>query len=384
MKKRLKVLHIITRLDKGGSSENTLLTASGLDKGRFDVTLVFGKTKDPDGRVRRALSDNGINYRVVPRLVRQLDPWSDLTAFLRLYAIIKRGDFDIVHTHTSKAGILGRWAAKLAGVKVIIHTPHGHIFYGYFGPVRNRLFIMLERFTAHITDRIITLTQRGKDEHVKFGISKADKFVSIYSGVELEKFINSNYDPAQARESLGIPPNGPVIGTITRLEPVKGNMYFIEAIPQVIKIFPDLKVIITGDGAQKRAMENKIKELSLSRNVILRGATNDAPGALSALDIFVLPSLNEGMGRCLLEAMALSKPIIATDVGGVSEIVENGVNGILVPPKDPDALAQAIISLLGNKARADGMGKSGKGKLNRFFSAQAMVEKIEALYEELT
>ncbi len=383
MKKRFKVLHIITRLDKGGSSENTLLTASGLDKERFDVTLVFGKTKDPDGQVRRALSDNGINYRVVPRLVRQLDPWSDLTAFLRLYAIIKRGDFDIVHTHTSKAGILGRWAAKLAGVKVIIHTPHGHIFYGYFGPVRNWLFIMLERFTAHITDRIITLTQRGKDEHVKFGISKADKFVSIYSGVELEKFINSNYDPAQARESLGIPPNGPVIGTITRLEPVKGNMYFIEAIPQVIKIFPDLKVIITGDGAQKRAMENKIKELSLSRNVILRGATNDAPGALSALDIFVLPSLNEGMGRCLLEAMALSKPIIATDVGGVSEIVENGVNGILVPPKDPDALAQAIISLLGNKARAGEMGKSGKGKLNRFFSAQAMVEKIEALYEEL-
>ncbi|MDD5546619.1 MAG: glycosyltransferase family 4 protein [Candidatus Omnitrophica bacterium] len=383
MKKRLKVLHVITRLDKGGSSENTLLTASGLDKGRFDVTLVFGKTNDPDGRVRRALSDNGINYRVVPRLVRQVAPWSDLIAFLKLCAIIKKGNFDIVHTHTSKAGILGRWAAKLAGVKAIIHTPHGHIFYGYFGPARNRLFIILERLTARITDRIITLTQRGKDEHVRFRISKADKFVPIYSGVELEKFIDSNYDPARTRESLGIPPNGPVIGTITRLEPVKGNMYFIEAIPQVIRIFPDLKVIITGDGAQRRAIENRIKELSLSRNIILRGATNDAPRALSALDIFVLASLNEGMGRCLLEAMALSIPIIATDVGGVSEIVENGVNGILVPSKDAAALAQAIISLLRDKARAKEMGKAGKNKLNRFFSAKAMVEKIEALYEEL-
>lgn len=380
MKEKLKVLHIITRLDKGGSSENTSLTVSGLDKKRFDVTLIYGKTNDPDGQIKSALSNNEINYRIIPQLVRQVNPWSDLIAFLKLYAIMKKENFNIVHTHTSKAGILGRWAAKLAGVKVIIHTPHGHIFYGYFGPIRNKLFILLERLTARITDKIITLTQRGKDEHIKFKIAKADKFVPIYSGIELERFINSNYDPIPMRESLGISPNGPVIGTITRLEPVKGNIYFIEAISQVIKIFPTLKVIITGDGTQRKMIENRIEALSLTRNVILLGATNEIPKVLSALDIFVLPSLNEGMGRCLLEAMAISKPVVATSVGGIPEIVEDNVTGLLVPPKNSRKLAEAIIYLLANREKAVEMGQAARKRLNHNFSSKAMIDEISALY----
>lgn len=377
---KVKILHIITRLDKGGSSENTLLTASGLDKKRFDVTLIFGKTNDPDGQVKSALSNNEINYHIIPQLIREVNPWSDLIAFLKLYVIMKKENFNIVHTHTSKAGILGRWAAKLAGVKVIIHTPHGHIFYGYFGPIRNKLFILLERLTARITDKIITLTQRGKDEHIKFKISKADKFMPIYSGIELEKFIDANYDPVLARESLGISPNGPVIGTITRLEPVKGNIYLIEAIPHIIKIFPTLKVIIAGDGTQRKMIENRIEALSLTRNVVLLGATNEVSKVLSALDIFVLSPLNEGMGRCLLEAMAMSKPVIATSVGGISEIVEDNVTGLLVPPKDSRKLAKAIIYLLANKEKAVEMGQTARKRLNHNFSSKAMIDEISALY----
>ncbi|MEE9118703.1 MAG: glycosyltransferase, partial [Calditrichia bacterium] len=220
---KIKVLHIITRLDKGGSAENTLLTVSLLNKEEFSTALISGPTIDPDKEIANFIVQKKLDYFLIPELEREINPWKDIKAFWVIFNFIKKEKIDIVHTHTSKAGILGRWAAKLARVKIIIHTPHGHTFYGYFGRFKTKLFIYLERLTGLITDKIITLTQIGKEEHIKYRIAKPDKFVPIYSGIDVEEFVNFRVDIIKEKEKLNIPLNVPVIGTVTRLDPVKGN-----------------------------------------------------------------------------------------------------------------------------------------------------------------
>lgn len=381
--KKIRVLHIITRLDKGGSAQNTLLTVSRLNKERFNVTLISGNTNDPDKEIANSIAQKNLNYILIPELAREIGLFKDIKAFWKIYHFVKGKEFDIVHTHSSKAGILGRWAAKLAGVKMIVHTPHGHIFYGYFNWFKTKIFIYLEKITSLITDRIITLTQRGKEEHVKYRIAKPSKFVPIYSGIEIEKFTNPQIDIIREKERLNIPLDVPVIGTVTRLEPVKGNQYFIASLPHIIKIFPALKIFIVGDGKEKAKLECYVKELGLLENVIFMGLSKDIRGILSTFDIFVLSSLNEGMGRCLLEAQALGVPVVATKVGGTPDIVRDGVTGILVPPRNPEALAEAIIKLLKDKFLRENMSKESKGWVDKKFSVEAMVEKISDLYREL-
>lgn len=380
---KIKVLHIITRLDKGGSAENTLLTVSLLNKEEFKVTLISGHTNDPDKEIASFITQKNLDYFLMPELVRKISPLKDIKAFFKIYHFIKKQGFDIVHTHTSKAGMLGRWAAKLAGVKIIVHTPHGHIFYGYFGWFKTKLFIYLERLTGPLTDKIITLTQRGKEEHVKYRIARPDKFVPIYSGIDVGKFVDFHADAVKEKEKLNIPLDVPVIGTVTRLAPVKGNQYLIASLPEVVKLFPTLKVLIVGDGSERGKLERYVKKLSLLENVIFLGICKDVRGILNTFDIFVLPSLNEGMGRCMLEAQALGVPVVATKVGGIPEVVRDSIGGILVPPRNPEAMAEAIINLLKNKSLRDNMSEEAKRWVGHRFSAGAMVEKISDLYKEL-
>jgi glycosyltransferase involved in cell wall biosynthesis len=380
---KIKVLHIITRLDKGGSADNTLFTVSRLNKERFDVILLSGRTYDPDGEIAAFIAEKKINYILIPELVREIGLLKDITAFCKIYNFLRREKFDIVHTHTSKAGIIGRWAAKLAGVKIIIHTPHGHIFYGYFNWFRTKLFIYLEKLTALFTDRIITLTQRGKEEHVKHRIANPSKFVPIYSGIEIRKFINYHIDIIKEKERLNIPLEAPVIGTISRLDPVKGNQYFIASLPDIVKTFPSLKVFIVGDGSERRKLERRVKKLGLSENVIFTGECKDVRWILSIFDICVLSSLNEGMGICLLEAQALGVPIVATKVGGIPDVVRDGVTGILVPPRNPKVMADAIIKLLKDNSLRKNMSEESRRWIDNRFSAETMVKKFSDLYEEL-
>ncbi len=380
---KIKVLHIITRLDKGGSAQDTLLTTSRLDKEKFDVILISGHINDPDKEIANFIAQKKLDYFLIPELEREINPWKDIKAFWAIFNFIKKEKIDIVHTHTSKAGILGRWAAKLAGVKTLVHTPHGHIFYGYFGWFKTRLFIYLERLTGLITDRIITLTQRGKKEHIQYKIGRPDKFVPIYSGIDVGKFFNFQRDINKEKEKLNIPPDAPVIGTVTRLDLVKGNKYFIASLPDIVKIFPNLRVFIVGEGSEREKLELYAKEFGLSENVVFTGLCKDVRGILSTFDIFVLPSLNEGMGICLLEAQALGVPVVATRVGGIPEVVRENVTGILVPARDSKVMAEAIINLLKNKSLRENMSEEARKWVGSRFSAEAVVEKISDLYKEL-
>lgn len=398
--KKYKVLHIITRLDKGGSAENTLLTVLGLNKEKYDVTLVKGATlesvmsdeerEDNEGDLKRA-SDSDIKIITVDKLVRRISPLNDLKSFLKLFSIIKNGEYHIVHTHTSKAGILGRWAAwlcrfgKLTKTPVIIHTPHGHVFYGYYNRLTTQIFKTIERTTALITDRIITLTDSEKQEHVDFRIAPSEKFITIHSGVETKRFFEVTPENAKRiRDELNIPQDCILIGTVGRLVKVKGHKYFIQAAHKILKshqLYKGVKFIIVGDGPLIDDLKREANSLDISNAVIFTGWRNDVPAIMSAFDIFVLTSLNEGMGKVLVEAMLLRKPIIGSRVGGIPDLIRDGENGILTSPASPDELSEAIIDLIKSEEKRGKMGEKGR-LIGESYSARAMVEKIEKLYKE--
>jgi glycosyltransferase involved in cell wall biosynthesis len=367
--RKIKVLHVITRLDPGGSSTNTIETVARLNREWFDVSLVSGPTVD---------WDHSIPCQFIPDLQREINPIKDIKAFFALYKIMKAGNFDIVHTHTSKAGIVGRWAAKCAGVKRIIHTPHGHVFYGYFGPLKTTLFIWIERITALVTDNIITLTDRGKQEHIDLKIAPAHKFVTIYSGIDVH--VKASDAGKDLKKKLNIAGDCIVFGCVARLEPIKGVSYLIEAMAQVVKKNPQTHLVLVGDGKERPALEQQVNTLGLGSHVTFTGFQKNVNAYLQIMDVFVLASLNEGMGRVFLEAMVFGKPVIGTRVGGVSEIIQDGQNGFCVESKNPEALSKVMLQLIENPALKEQMGSRGKAMAGEKFSLEKMVSDIEHLY----
>lgn len=366
----LNILHVITRLDRGGSSENTLITVARLDRRRYRPSLMAGPSRDD------------ATATLIPHLGRQIHPWNDLLAFGELYREIRKGRYAIVHTHSSKAGILGRWAAWLAGVPIIVHTPHGHLFYGYYGWVLTRLFIFLERLTARITRKIVTLTERGIDEHVERRIGPRGKFISIPSGVELAGFMKSRRDPVMARTQLGLSPLSPVVGSVGRFAPVKGYDILLRAVALLLARLPNVQLLLAGDGEEALHLKHLAKELQIADRVRFLGWQQEIQEVLAALDLFVLPSRNEGMGRVLVQAMAMGKPIVATRVGGVPEVLGEEEAGLLVPHDDPVELASAIEQLLTDRELARKMAEAGKRRAPAY-SVDKMVAKTESLYETL-
>ncbi len=389
--KRVKVIHVITRFDKGGSSENTFLTVSGLDSSRYEVLLVKGLSLESDMGVpeRKAAKDNlvsaeakGVRVLTIPELIRRLHVFNDAKSFFSLLRIFRRERPHIVHTHTSKAGILGRWAAFFSGVPVIVHTPHGHVFWGYFSRPLSFFFRLLEKATAAVTDRIIALTDQEKTDHAEAGVAPDNKFSVVHSGVALEPFTDFHGDIPTLKEKHLLPRGATVVGTIGRLAPVKGHRYLMDAMEKVVKGRPDVYLVLTGDGDLLGELKTQAGRLGVADRVRFTGWLPDVAEILSLFDVFVFPSLNEGMGKVLVEAMAMGKPVIATRVGGIVDLVTHGKNGLLVPPADAGALAEAIESLLSNPDGSKGMGKEGRRVAGRY-DAQSMVSRIDGIYVDL-
>ncbi|MFQ5685362.1 MAG: glycosyltransferase family 4 protein [Candidatus Scalindua sp.] len=390
--KKTRVVHIITRLDKGGSAETTLLTVSALNREKYEVFLVHGLSlesnmsimeKEAVGLDISLAEAKGVRLFTLPSLVRRLSFKNDLPAFISIYRLIKRISPHIVHTHTSKAGALGRLAAYLAGAPIIIHSPHGHVFHSYYGPVMTRIFVFAEKISSFMTNKIVALTKREKEEHLEVGIASPEKFAIIHSGVMLDELVNKSIDAKTKKNELGIPPGYNVVGTIGRLVPIKGYKYLISAAKKIIEEIDKTVFVIVGDGYLKSELEKHAEALGVRKNIIFTGWRSDASEILCLFDIFVLPSLNEGMGRVLIEAMALGKPVVASSVGGILDLVRNGENGILVPPRDSDALGEAILQLIRNKDMAGELGKNGKAKIYPEFDASVMVRQVDDLYDSL-
>jgi glycosyltransferase involved in cell wall biosynthesis len=384
MPHKTKVLHIITRLDKGGSAENTFLTVKGLDKEKYDVTLMSGPVEDASQERRTQVEESGIRYIPLPGLVRNIHPVSDLIALFRIRRFLAKEKFNVVHTHTSKAGFLGRFAAKRAGTPHVIHTPHGHIFYGYFGRLKTKMFIWLEKFASRMTDKIVALTESEKSDYIAHKIVDEKKCAVIHSGIEMDRYRElALEDKNKLKEEIGIPEDALVAGTVGRLVPVKGPEFMIKASRHIISKSPQTYFVFAGDGPLKENLQALARETGTDTNVIFLGWRDDVPRILSVFDIFLLPSLNEGMGRVLAEAMALGKPIVASNVGGVPDLVTHGKNGFLVPPKNPEELARYTQLLLEDKDKRETMGRAGK-EMASGFTHEAMVQKITNLYDKLT
>lgn len=377
---RIRVAHVITRLCTGGAQENTFHTVRLADPNRFDVSLYAGPTDGAEGSIEGEVAAAGIAVERIPDLCRAPHPLRDWTALRALTAHFRAGRYDIVHTHTSKAGYLGRLAARRAGVPVIIHTPHGHIFDGYFPRPVTAFYSALERHAAGFTSRIITLTEAEVVQHLAHGIGRPAQFLPIFSGIDLNLFREGRSYREATRAEWGAGADDFVIIGVGRLEPIKGFRYLMQAAARVASRMPHARFVVIGDGAERYALE--AAAAPLGNRVRFLGIRRDVPRLLAAADLLVLPSVNEGMGRVLLEAGAAQVPVVASAVGGVPELLAGGKHGLLVPPRDGDAIAGAIEHLAAAPAARQALAASWGNTVMSSYSVESMVQRIEALYEE--
>ncbi len=372
---RPRVLHVITRLVVGGAQENTLLTVRGLQARGYHVELAAGPQTGPEGSLA---VPEGIPFHLVPTLVREVRPLADLRALWDLYRLMRRG-YDLVHTHTSKAGVLGRIAARLARVPVMVHTPHGHVYHGYGGRLRSYLFACAERMLARWTHALVALTDSERQEHLRERVGRPEQWRVIPSGIEVERY---RVPSPLRRTDLGLPEEAFLVGCVARLVEVKGVDDAIEATARMVRLDQRVRLVLVGDGPLRARLEEQAARCGIGDRVHFLGVRRDVPHLLPLFDVLVLPSRNEGMGRVLLEAAAAGVPVVATRVGGAQDVVREGETGLLVPASDPPALAAAVACLAADAERRRQMACAARAWVGEKWSAESMVRDLEAAYRE--
>jgi glycosyltransferase involved in cell wall biosynthesis len=373
---KIAVLHLITHLGIGGAQDNTLLTVKGHSRERYQVHLMAGQYYTDWEARGQAYADA---YFRVPSLDRAVHPRSDRQALNDITDHMKKHKYTIVHTHSSKAGILGRLAARRAGVPIIVHTIHGFPWHDYMFPAMRWFYVLLEQYTASFTDALITVSELNRDEAISKHLAPADKITTIYSGIDLSKF-QVDVGRSEKCKKVGLKPDQPIVGTVGRLSTQKAPLDFISAAKQVLQRKSDVQFILVGDGPLETQVQHAIRG---EKRIKLLGFRDDVPELLSIMDVFALSSLWEGLGRALTEAMTMGRPVAATHVNGVPELVVHGETGLLSRPKEPQGLAENILWLLDHPHEAKKMGQAGKTRVVAEFSAARMVRRIEALYERL-
>ena len=404
----IRILHVITRMVKGGAQENTLANVLGLSAPGWESSLATGPALGPEGSLEPECLAAGVRMLRVPELVRELSPRDDLLALRRLVTLFRKERPHIVHTHTSKAGILGRIAAREARVPIVVHTPHGHVFHSYESGLKTKLFIHAEQYCARSADRLVALTENERREHLELRVGRTPQWNIVHSGVDFAPFEAARGEGNAVRRELGIPLGETVIGTVGRLVPIKGQRYLIDAFAGIARVRPGLHLLLVGDGELREELTAQASGLGLAvrahdvaasdvrrdgaagsvgdsvrGTVHFVGLRRDVPRLMAAMDVFTLPSLNEGMGRVLVEAMAMELPCVASRVSGIPDVVSEGETGLLVPAREPEALATALLTVLDDPARARELGRRGRERVVPEFGVERMLEKLEAIYREL-
>lgn len=379
-----RILHIITRMTRGGAQENTLATIRGLEQKGYQTVLVTGPSWGPEGEILSKALREGHQVVLLPELGREVDFIKDPVAFLKLFWLIRWGHFDLVHTHMSKGGLIGRLAAFLAGAPVIVHTPHGHIFHSYFSRATERFFLFLERRLARVTDRLIALTDSELREHMDFYVGAKSQWNVIPSGVDETLF----YQPSagsmlELRSKLKISAGAMVVGFVGRLEPIKGPIFFIQATPEILKNVPKTHFVLVGNGQEREMLEAKVRALGVESSVTFAGDQRNISDFIAIFDVQVVPSLNEGMGRVIVEAGFMEKPVVASNVGGIPDLILDGKTGLFVQPKDSAAIAQAVLRILNDTLLALKLGKNLRAHVLAGFTESQMVEKIDKVYRRV-
>ncbi len=379
--RKIKIAQVITRMDWGGSADVLRSLCQKLDPEIYDLRIFIGKTSHPTDKTKLFFEAFKGRITFIPELIRDVRLGSDWQAFKKLLKIFRREKFDIVHTHTAKAGALGRLAAKKAGVPVIIHIPHGHNFYGYFNVFFSQLLIYTERALAVFTDRIIALTELEKRDYLQFKVADEKKTVLVYLGLDLDKFLAKDSD--KIKSSFQINSQEKVVGYVGRLDPIKGPQFFVEAARLCLLRDSSLRFILAGEGSLRQELEEKVVSWNLGGKIIFAGWQEDIAATMAILDILVLPSLNEAVGIVLIEAQSLGIPVVASNVGGIPEIIKDKQTGILVEPADPQALSAVVMELINDPPRMKLMSEAAKNWVRNRFRLENMVENISVIYQEV-
>ncbi|MFQ6014045.1 MAG: glycosyltransferase [Anaerolineae bacterium] len=379
--KRIKVVRVIARLNIGGPAIHTILLTAGLNRRRFESLLVSGIEAEHEGNMLTLAAAKGVQPLIITELGREIDLRRDAKVLVRLYHLFREEGAQIVHTHTAKAGFLGRLAARLAGSSVVLHTFHGHVFCGYFSPPKTRLFIWIERFLTRLSDCIVTVSQGQRQELARYGIAPLEKIAVIPLGFELKPLLTCHSLRGQLRQELGFGEETRLVGIVARLTPIKNHQLFLEAARIVSVELPTTRFLVIGDGELRGRLEEEAERLGISDKVLFLGWRRDLPRLYADLDVVALCSINEGTPVSIIEAMAAARPAVATAVGGVPEIVQDF--GLLVPSGDAQAMAEAITWVLQNPIEAETMARAAQEWVYPRFTASRLVADIERLYQNL-
>lgn len=378
----IKIVRIITRLNVGGPAINAILLTAGLRASGYDTVLVRGREHPTEGNMDDLTQAHGVTPVLIPELQRSPNPSRDLVALKKIYGLIRREKPTIVHTHTAKAGTLGRLAARLAGVPIVVHTFHGHVLTGYFGRLRSWSYTVTERILARVTNRIVTVGDRVKEDLAELGVAPREKIRVIRLGLELSSLLECDQHRGRLRRELGYGSEHLLVGIVARLVPIKAHDDFLRAAVIVRGSEPRARFIVVGDGERRRELEALAREVGLGDVTRFLGIRKDTDFIYSDLDLVALTSLNEGLPISIIEAMAAGKAVVATEVGSVAELVFHGETGLVVPPRDPEAQARAILTLLENPDLRRRMGAKGRLDVGQF-TVEPLLANTAGLYTEI-
>jgi glycosyltransferase involved in cell wall biosynthesis len=376
---RFRVLNVITHLDAGGATDAALNACAYVSDERFAPTLVCGPSPAEEGDVKARADALGVEVVTIPTLGRSIDPIRDMRAFRALRRLFRVTRPDIVHTHSSKAGFLGRLAARRERTPAVIHTVHGWSFHDYM-PRRHRvLFTAVERLAARWTDGIVTVSELDRRKGLAAGIGSFELYSVIHELNDLEPFLSADDEPAASRARLGLPADARVIGTVGRLSDQKDPTTFVHAAAAVAAAIPEARFVMVGHGPLRRHVERLVGDLGLRDRFLLTGVRADIPAILRSFDVFLLTSLWEGMPLVIPQAMACRVPVVASTADGNRELIRDGHNGLLAPPSSPEQFAREVLRLLHEQDLRDRLVDQGSQTVTAFTLART-IPQLESLY----
>ncbi len=382
----MRIAHIITRMIVGGAQENTLLCCQDAVRMFGDETLLItGPSLGPEGDLLAGERELEFPVQLVPSLVRPIHPRQDVQCYRVLKSLLRSYRPDVVHTHSAKGGMLGRLAAWSLHVPVVVHTVHGAPFHPYQNAAARSFFRGCERFAARRCHHIVSVADAMTDQLVAARVAPRSKFTTIYSGMEVEPFLQADHDRQATRAELGWDDSHVVVGKIARLFHLKGHGYVIEAARQVIARCPQVRFLFVGDGILREQLQQQIAASGLDHHFRFTGLVPPAriPALIGAMDVLVHASLREGLARALPQALIAGKPVVSYDVDGAREVVRTGETGYLLPPCSVDPLAAALITLAERAELRQQMGQTGRARFTEQFRHQTMATQLRSLYQQL-
>lgn len=381
----VKILHVITTFSLGGATENTLFSVEGLQALGYDVSILAGPPNIAEGDLFARARERNVRVSILPQLGRNIHPWKDFVALIKLIQILRKERVTLVHTHSSKAGILGRIAAFVARTPIVVHTIHGLPFHDYQRWFPFMMFRLAEKWCAMISDKLITVTDTITEKVLAERIGKPEQFATVRSGFETKEFTPRRRRRNSLRKEFGLRSSDLVVGKIARFSPLKGHRYLIEAIPLIVAEVPTARFLLVGGGELEGELKDHVRKRGIAPAVVFGGLVpmQKMPEVISIMDVIVHTSLLEGLARVLPQSLASEKPVVSFDIDGAHEVITHGRTGFLVPPGDTGLLAASIIDLLKNPRKAHRFGRAGRKVVEKQWTVDVMVREIDKIYRTL-